>query len=304
MCILDFSPRGSYQLWVVSTTKQNIMEEYIKHIDENIIYDGKTIVLGIPFDDRSSYLKGASKGPEAIRKALNSSSGNLATESGYDLGSSDGWHDMGNIDDMQSNNNAFSIIEGRLNEYLNQGARIVTLGGDHSITLPIIRAYGKNIRPLDIMQIDAHPDLYDELDGDRESHACPFSRIMEENLVERLVQVGIRTMNPHQKKQSDRFGTEVITMREWNSGLNFEFSNPVYLSIDMDCLDPGFAPGVSHYEPGGLTPRDVITMIQNMKGDIIGADIVELNPKRDHHGMTAFIGAKFLKEILDRMLNG
>ena len=304
MCILDFSPRGSYQLWIVSTTKQNIMEEYIKHIDENLIYDGKTIVLGIPFDDRSSYLKGASKGPEEIRKALNSSSGNLATESGYDLGSSDGWHDMGNIDDMQSNNNAFSIIEGRLNEYLNQGARIVTLGGDHSITLPIIRAYGKNIRPLDIMQIDAHPDLYDELDGDRESHACPFSRIMEEDLVERLVQVGIRTMNPHQKKQSDRFGTEVITMREWNSGLNFEFSNPVYLSIDMDCLDPGFAPGVSHYEPGGFTPRDVIAMIQNLKGDIIGADIVELNPKRDHHGMTAFIGAKFLKEILDRMLNG
>ena len=301
---MGFLPRGSYQLWVVFTTKQNIMEEYIKHIDENLIYDGKTIVLGIPFDDRSSYLKGASKGPEAIRKALNSSSGNLATESGYDLGSSDGWHDMGNIDDMQSNNNAFSIIEGRLNEYLNQGARIVTLGGDHSITLPIIRAYGKNIRPLDIMQIDAHPDLYDELDGDRESHACPFSRIMEENLVERLVQVGIRTMNPHQKKQSDRFGTEVITMREWNSGLNFEFSNPVYLSIDMDCLDPGFAPGVSHYEPGGFTPRDVIAMIQNLKGDIIGADIVELNPKRDHHGMTAFIGAKFLKEILDRMLNG
>ena len=304
MCILDFSPRGSYQLWVVSTTKQNIMEQYIEYIDENLIYDGKTIVLGIPFDDRSSYLKGASKGPEAIRKALNSSSGNLATESGYDLGSSDGWHDMGNIDDMQSNNNAFSIIEGRLNEYLNQGARIVTLGGDHSITLPIIRAYGKNIRPLDIMQIDAHPDLYDELDGDRESHACPFSRIMEENLVERLVQVGIRTMNPHQKEQSDRFGTEVITMREWNNGLNFEFNNPVYLSIDMDCLDPGFAPGVSHYEPGGFTPRDVIAMIQNMKGDIIGADIVELNPKRDHHGMTAFIGAKFLKEILDRMLNG
>ena len=127
---------------------------------------------------------------------------------------------------------------------------------------------------------------------------------MEENLVERLVQVGIRTMNPHQKKQSDRFGTEVITMREWNSDLNFEFSNPVYLSIDMDCLDPGFAPGVSHYEPGGFTPRDVIAMIQNLKGDIIGADIVELNPKRDHHGMTAFIGAKFLKEILDRMLNG
>ena len=176
---MGFSPHGSYQLWVVSTTKQNIMEEYIKQIDKKIVYIGKTIVLGIPFDDHSSFLKGASKGPKAIRKALNSPSANLSTESGYDLSLSDGWLDMGNIDDMNSSNNAFSIIENRFNEYLTHGARIVTLGGDHSITLPIIRAYGKIMRPLDIMQIDAHPDLYDELDGDRESHACPFSRIME-----------------------------------------------------------------------------------------------------------------------------
>ncbi|SVE24889.1 uncharacterized protein METZ01_LOCUS477743, partial [marine metagenome] len=81
------------------------MEEYIKQIGKKIVYNKKTIVLGIPFDDRSSFLKGASKGPKAIRKALNSPSANLSTESGYDLGSSDGWHDMGNIDDMNSSNN-------------------------------------------------------------------------------------------------------------------------------------------------------------------------------------------------------
>ena len=270
---------------------------------KNISYDDTAIVIGIPFDDHSSFLKGASKGPKAIRKALYSESTNLATESGLDLGSNDKWQDRGNIE-ITDTDTAFDLIENVCNEYLNQGARIVTLGGDHSITLPIIRSYSRSLKTMDILQLDAHPDLYDELDGNRESHGCPFARIMEENLVGRLVQVGIRTMNPHQQKQSDRFRTEIIPMREWHRDMNFQFNNPVYLSIDMDCLDPGFAPGVSHYEPGGFTPRDVISIIQGVKGLIVGADIVEVNPKRDHHGMTASVGAKFLKEILDRIING
>lgn len=270
---------------------------------KNNIYDDTAIVIGIPFDDHSSFLKGASKGPKAIRKALYSESTNLATESGLDLGSNDKWQDRGNIE-ITDTDTAFDLIENVCNEYLNHGARIVTLGGDHSITLPIVRSYSRSLKTMDILQLDAHPDLYDELDGNRESHGCPFARIMEENLVERLVQVGIRTMNPHQQKQSDRFRTEIIPMREWHRDMNFQFNNPVYLSIDMDCLDPGFAPGVSHYEPGGFTPRDVISIIQGVKGLIVGADIVEVNPKRDHHGMTASVGAKFLKEILDRMING
>ena len=270
---------------------------------KNISYDDTAIVIGIPFDDYSSFLKGASKGPKAIRKALYSESTNLATESGLDLGSNDKWQDRGNIE-ITDTDTAFDLIENVCNEYLNQGARIVTLGGDHSITLPIIRSYSRSLKTMDILQLDAHPDLYDELDGNRESHGCPFARIMEENLVGRLVQVGIRTMNPHQQKQSDRFRTEIIPMREWHRDMNFQFNNPVYLSIDMDCLDPGFAPGVSHYEPGGFTPRDVISIIQGVKGLIVGADIVEVNPKRDHHGMTASVGAKFLKEILDRIING
>ena len=275
----------------------------MNQVKKNISYDDTAIVIGIPFDDHSSFLKGASKGPKAIRKALYSESTNLATESGLDLGSNDKWQDRGNIE-ITDTDTAFDLIENVCNEYLNQGARIVTLGGDHSITLPIIRSYSRSLKTMDILQLDAHPDLYDELDGNRESHGCPFARIMEENLVGRLVQVGIRTMNPHQQKQSDRFRTEIIPMREWHRDMNFQFNNPVYLSIDMDCLDPGFAPGVSHYEPGGFTPRDVISIIQGVKGLIVGADIVEVNPKRDHHGMTASVGAKFLKEILDRMING
>ena len=176
------------------------------------------------------------------------------------------------------------------------------MGGDHSITYPIIRSYAKHYNNLSILQLDAHPDLYDELDDNRFSHACPFARIMEENLIKRLVQAGIRTMTGHQSEQAQRFGVEVIEMKEINKAKEISFNGPVYLSLDMDCLDPAFAPGVSHYEPGGMSTRRLLGIIQNLKGKLVGADIVEYNPKRDPQGITAMVAAKLLKEIIARML--
>ena len=90
---------------------------------------------------------------------------------------------------------------------------MLTLGGDHAITYPILRAYGPHYPDLTILHIDAHPDLYDELEGDRLSHACPFARIMEAGLARRLVQVGVRTLNPHQRQQAERFGVKIFEMR-------------------------------------------------------------------------------------------
>jgi agmatinase len=178
---------------------------------------------------------------------------------------------------------------------------VLSLGGDHAITYPILRAYGKKHNRLNILHLDAHPDLYDEFEGNRYSHACTFARIMEESSA-RLVQVGIRTMNPHQRLQAERFGVEVIEMREWQPELNVDFEGPLYLSLDMDVLDPAFAPGVSHHEPGGLSTRDVLQLIQSLRVPIVGADIVEFNPKRDPSGITAMAAAKFLKEIAAGML--
>ena len=145
--------------------------------------------------------------------------------------------------------------------------------------------------------------LYDELDGDKYSHACPFARIMEESLASRLVQVGIRTLNTHQREQSEKFGTEIIEMKDFEPGKIPVFSKPLYLSIDLDGLDPAFAPGVSHHEPGGLTSRDVINIIHGIKVPIIGADIVELNPLRDANGITAALAAKLTKEIIACMID-
>jgi arginase family enzyme len=94
-----------------------------------------------------------------------------------------------------------------------KGHRVVSLGGDHSITYPIIRAFGKKYKKLNILHLDAHPDLYDELDGNPHSHASPFARIMEEVIAKRLVQVGIRTLTGHHKEQVKRFGVKIIAMK-------------------------------------------------------------------------------------------
>lgn len=185
---------------------------------------------------------------------------------------------------------------------LERGSMPIVLGGDHSITYQILRAIRPHYPTLTLLQIDAHPDLYDQFDGDRLSHACQFARIMEEGLVDRLVQVGIRTMNIVQGHQRDRFGVEGIDMKSFAVGSRPSIDGPLYMSIDLDGIDPAFAPGVAHREPGGLSSRDVITTIQSIGGSLIGADVVELNPPRDTDGITAPLAAKLVKELAGRML--
>lgn len=259
------------------------------------------IVLGVPFDRYSSFRRGAASAPPRIREALFIESSNMWTENMIDLRTSSRWQF---IDDLGFTNHteAFSQIEDKIDELINRKARVISLGGDHSITYPIIRAYRKKYNNLNILQLDAHPDLYDELDGNRHSHACPFARIMEENLVKRLVQAGVRTLTGHQRDQAKRFEVEIIEMRNINKLDEIKFNGPVYLSIDMDCLDPAFAPGVSHHEPGGMSTREVIEIIQHLKGELIGADIVEYNPDRDLQGVTGMVAGKLLKEVIGKML--
>jgi uncharacterized protein (DUF302 family) len=180
--------------------------------------------------------------------------------------------------------------------------RPVCLGGDHSITLPIVRAFGRHVPGLTIIHFDAHPDLYDELEGNRLSHACPFARIMEEGAAKRLIQVGIRTMTGHQREQAKKFGVEVIEMRYLPALDRMKVDGPIYISFDMDALDPAFAPGISHREPGGLSTREALAHLQAISGRIVGADIVEFNPAQDNTQLTATVAAKLLKEILGKMI--
>lgn len=262
---------------------------------------GEIAVLGVPYDERSSYLRGAALAPPRIREALHSPSANMTSESGRDLSGLADWRDLGDLGALQGEL-ALDAIEQAVGQILDRGGRTICLGGDHSIAYPILRAYGPRHPQLTVLQIDAHPDLYDSFEGDRFSHACPFARVMEQGLVRRLVQVGIRTCNPHQRAQAERFGVEIIEMRHWHTGLDLRLEGPLYLSLDLDALDPAFAPGVSHHEPGGLSSRELLSIIQGLPGTLVGADIVEYNPTRDDLGITGMLAAKLLREIIDKML--
>lgn len=258
--------------------------------------DGKITLQGILFDEKSSFLRGSAMAPPEIRAAYHSSSANYFSENVVEI-SPDVFEDKGDFK-IDQYFDIESITSTNLNKYL----PILTLGGDHSITYPVIKAFHALHGPVDILHIDAHGDLYDSFDGDTYSHACPFARIMEERLATRLVQLGVRTLNTHQREQAKKFGVEITEMKDFNPNYLPEFTRPIYLSVDMDALDPAYAPGVSHQEPGGLSTRDLLHIIQSIKVPILGADIVEYNPKRDLNKMTAMVAAKIFREIAGVML--
>lgn len=263
---------------------------------------GTPTLLGIPFDANSSYLRGPAEAPPQIRQAFRCESSNLWTETGVNLQADGAFLDAGDAT-IPEGDAAFAAIEKAVEDLVEKGHRPVCLGGDHSITYPILRAFRKHFANLTVVHFDAHPDLYDEFEGSRQSHACPFARIMEEGCAKRLIQLGIRTMNDHQREQAARFGVEVVPMRELPAFERLKLSGPVYVSFDVDVLDPAFAPGISHREPGGMSGREAIAHLHAIRGEIVGADLVEFNPRQDVSGLTAMVCGKILKEILGQMLS-
>ncbi len=263
---------------------------------------GRPAVLGLPFDGASSFLRGPASAPSAIRRVLHAGSANYWSELGIEVDPAD-WDDLGDLDLSDSAAEAIEPIAAAVAELRRAGRPVLSLGGDHFVTYPILRGLAAAGDRVTIVHVDAHPDLYDELDGDRLSHACPFARIMEEGLAERLIQFGIRTTTGHQREQIERFGVECFEVRTWDGSVP-EIDGPVYVTIDVDGLDPAYAPGVSHHEPGGLTTREVLDVLHTLHGrgvEVVGADVVEVNPDRDIHDMTAMVGAKFVRELLALM---
>jgi arginase len=264
-----------------------------------IYHHGRVRLVGLGHDDNSSFLKGAAGGPEAIRRALFSDSANLFTEAGHDLSSAGLFTDAGDV--IFDGADDFGAIVAAATAAA-EGGRPIFLGGDHFVTWPVVRAMASAHPGLTILHFDAHPDTYDEFSGSRTSHACPFARIMEEGLARRLVSVGIRTMTAHQRDQAVRFGIEVHEMKAFSESIRLELSGPLYISFDLDALDPAFAPGVSHPEGGGLTTRQALSVIHAIGCPIVGADVVEMNPVRDTREITAYAAAKVVKEIAGMMI--
>jgi arginase len=253
-------------------------------------------LIGLPTDSHSSFMRGAARAPASIRAALASDHSNMATESGLELGPDIGLDDR---NDLPLDESAADVdrIRDAASAAARDGAVPIFLGGDHMVSFPIVAGLASVHGPLNILHFDAHPDLYDDFQGDRLSHASPFARIMEGGHAGRLVQVGIRTANRHCREQAARFGVETVTMAGFAPDEVPIPDAPLYISIDLDALDPAFAPGVSHHEPGGLSVRDILAVLGRVPGQLIGADVVEYNPDRDINGMTAVVAAKLVKEL-------
>jgi arginase len=261
----------------------------------------KISLIGIPNDDNSSYMKGASEAPALIRRELRSDVYSIWSETGFDLSVPGRIIDYGDIQ-FDGASDPWELIELNVERAMESGDPLICLGGDHAITHPIMRAVRRRSPNLTILHIDAHPDIYHAYQGNLRSHASPFARIMEERLADRLIQVGLRTVNDHHRDQFKRFGVEVIEAGRLSENLRLDITTPLYISMDIDALDPAFAPGVSHRESGGLSPRQVIDLIHTIDQPIIAADIVEFNPRCDISNLTSVVAAKLLKEIGGMML--
>lgn len=255
-------------------------------------------LIGLPTDHNSSFERGPGLAPSAIRQALWSDRGNMATESGLEIGSDIDLIDCGDLALTDTDNAADDLaIAGAVDNASASGAVPILLGGDHAVSFPVVAALAARHGPLNILHFDAHPDLYDDFEGNPRSHASPFARIMENCHAARLVQVGIRTLNRHCREQADRFGVEIIPINGFAPAHVPVLAGPLYISVDLDGIDPSEAPGVSHPEPGGLRLREVLDCIAKQTAPIVGADIVELNPARDLGGITAILAAKLVREI-------
>jgi agmatinase len=249
-------------------------------------------LIGLPTDSHSSFLRGPAEAPAAIRAALASDHMNMAAESGEDVA-------FDHAGDLSLDEGAgdVDLIRDAATSAARGGMVPIFLGGDHMVSFPIVAGLAAVHGPLNILHFDAHPDLYDDYEGDPLSHASPFARIMEGGHARRLVQVGIRTANRHCREQAARFGVETVAMADFAPAAVPIPDAPLYVSIDLDALDPAFAPGVSHHEPGGLSVRDILSVLHRISGPIVGADIVEYNPRRDINDMTAVVAAKLVKEL-------
>ena len=253
-------------------------------------------LIGLPTDANSSFLRGPAAAPPLIRDAFRSPHGNMWSEAGLEIGVDVLIEEGGDLP-LDESKADHGRIAAAVAAACADGAVPLCLGGDHAVSYPAVEGVASVHGPVGILHFDAHPDLYDDFEGNPRSHASPFARIMERGLASRLVQVGIRTLNRHCREQAERFGIEIVEMRDFAADRVPIPDGPLYLSIDMDGFDPAFAPGVSHHEPGGLSVRDVLAVLRRVRAPLAGADIVEYNPTRDLNGVTAVLAAKLVREV-------
>jgi agmatinase len=296
------------------TQEVNIPKPFFDLTTESINY-ANLCVLGIPWDASSTYRKGSHQSPIIIRSATSGALYNSFTETGVNLKEKWQIYDIG---DAVITNTKPIDDRNRILEYISKAnryqMRFLFLGGDHLTTYFTFWSLKQLLgeKKIGLIYLDAHPDLYENYEGDKYSHACVVRRIVEETHMdpEFIVQVGIRASTPEQEAYAASKGIKTITTREFQANTAHGSAqlvkdylpknlDAIYLSMDLDVLDPAYAPGVGNPQPGGLSTREVIDFIHGLEGLKISAfDITELCPSIDYSGITAFASAKIIQETL------
>ncbi len=252
------------------------------------LQDARVVVLGVPLERGVSFRGGPALAPNAIRQAswsLESFSHHVRKDL-VDVGVCD----LGDLDVERSREEVFRELEGSVQRLLRAGKRVVVLGGDHSVSLGCVRGAMGALGKVQVLVLDAHSDLRDEYLGDRFSHACVSRRLSE--LVDRLVIVGARSFFGPDLDEPFFAGLEEVPKR-----LSREV--PLWLSLDLDVLDPGIFPGVTNPEPGGLSYGDLLDVFRLLRGyGVVGMDVVELAPPFDPSGVSAVTAAKLVIEAI------
>jgi guanidinopropionase len=269
-------------------------------------------LIGVPYDGAVTNRAGARHGPREMRN-YSSFLRSVNQGSGIDLRELGVIADLGDaaIDHMYEVEAAHKDIEGYYQRVVDNGIVPVSAGGDHSITLPILRALGKH-QPVNMIHFDAHCDTGDEFSGCRFHHGAPFYHAVEEGLIDpkKSIQIGIRgTLSDKDTwKYSHDVGMRVVYMEEfYNIGYQAVIEEaralvgdgPTYITFDVDGLDPVFAPGTGTPEIGGFSSIEAQLMIRGLRGlNLVGGDVVEVAPPFDQSGSTSLLGASMMYEVL------
>ncbi|XP_071798723.1 guanidinobutyrase-like [Asterias amurensis] len=267
--------------------------------------------VGIPLDIGTSYRSGTRLGPRQIR------SESCLVRNRNSLGAGPYTclqvADIGDVDiTMYDLKRSVRMIKESFDKIIHKGCKPLTLGGDHTLTYPVLQAIKDKYGPVGLVHVDAHGDTSDVMQGEKIAHGTPFRRAIEEELVDpkKMIQIGIRgsQYTEDDTEWQRNLGVRVIRAEAcYHKSLTSLMSDvrlimgdiPVYISFDIDGIDPGFAPGTGTPEIGGLTPIQGLEIIRGCRGmNIIGGDLVEVSPQYDPFGTTALLAANLLFEML------
>lgn len=258
----------------------------------------RVVIIPVPYDGTSTWLRGADKGPAAIMEA----SANMEL---YDIETNSQVYTKGiftdkAIDKKSSPENMIEAVTEKVRHYIKKGKFIVVVGGEHSVSIGSIKAHVESSKDVTVLQLDAHCDLRDEYNGSKFNHACVMVRVREFVTV---VQVGVRSMDASEKESMNAdnifFAKDVCQKKDWIQRAVSRLSDKVYITIDLDVFDPSIMPSTGTPEPGGLLWYDVLEFLKAVfdKKNVLGFDVVELCPN-DNNKAPDFLAAKLIYKLL------